>query len=157
KTDDDPSVRVTAIKTLGTIERNVTRDHKARNKYIDPFATILKHASTSAGDSGEPAPVRKAVARVFRETLVADDLKSMDVGFKALIEIAKNKNEPLAGLRGETILAIGEIGSPDGLQPIIDILNEQDQMMKEKAAVALSNLIFAIGDKAKDVNIATIR
>jgi HEAT repeat protein len=158
KLEDDPSVRVTAIKTLGTIEKNVTRDHKAKNKYIDPFSVILKHgpSSPAAGD-GEAAPVRKAVAHVFRETLEAGGLKDKDPGWKTLVEIAHNKYEPLFGLRGECILAIGDFGDVDGLQPIIDILNETDQGIKEKAAIALSNLIFAIGENSNKVNIATIR
>ena len=156
--DDDPSVRVTSIKTLGTLEKNVTRDHKAKNKYIAPFAIILKHGpSTPAANDGEPAPVRKAVAHVFRETLDSNGLPDKDPGFKSLVEIAQNKNEKLLGLRGECILAVGEFGDIDGLQPIIDILNEPDQMMKEKAAIALSSLIFNIGDKAQQINIATIR
>ncbi len=156
KVDDDPSVRVAAILTLGTLETNVTRDHKSKNKTIQPFAAILKNAPGN-GVGGESAPVRRAVVKVWRQTLSADGLQDKDVGFRALVDIARNKNEQNQGLRNECILAIGDFGDLEGLQIIVDILNEQDSYVREKAASALSVLIQKVATAADKVGIATIR
>ena len=153
KSDDDPRVRVAAISALGEIEKNITHDHRAKNKYIGPFAAILKTA-----DGGQPAPVRKAIAKVFDETLNPDGPLDRSEGFKALADIARNKDEKNIGLRHACILAVGNFGDVEGLSVLAEILNEPDQLVKEKAAVALSSLIFKAGEKgSRDVALPTIQ
>jgi HEAT repeat protein len=147
--DDEPFVRVPSIETLGTLQNNVTRDNKAKNKYMEPFAAILKNTN-------ESAPVRRAVAKVYRKTLDHDGLKDHDVAFRALLEIARSKHEPNPGLRLECIMAIGEFGDIEALKYLADMLNEEDSMVREKSAMAIYMLLSKIPEAGDKVLLPTI-
>jgi HEAT repeat protein len=138
----DPRLRAEAIRTLGTIQLNVTKDNKAKTKYLAPFVVMLNK-------NDEVPFVRKAVAAVFKETLDPAGLPDKNNAYKALFEIAKNKDDSNMGLRGECIEAVGRFGAIESLEMLSGILNETEPLIKNKAVEAISSVLNnpAAGEK----------
>ena len=154
KGDPDPFVRVSAIRTLGVIERNVTHAHNAKTAYLEPFADILKK-------SDDYPPVRVAVASVFKDTLIPTELKDRDVAFKALVDIVNIKDPKTAkemyGLKLECIAGIGNFASPQSLDILMSLLNDPDPIVKETVAKAIFNLLNKTSESAGNVTFATVK
>jgi HEAT repeat protein len=154
KNDPDPFVRVSGIKTLGVIERNVTHAHNAKTAYLEPFTEIMKR-------SDDYPPVRVAVANVFRETLIPTELKDRDVAFKAMVDLVNNKDSKTKsdtyGLKLECIAAIGNFGSPQSLDVLMNLLNDPDPIVKETVAKAIYTLLNKTSESANSVTFATVK
>lgn len=134
--DDDIFVRQAAIKADGKL---YTVDKTYKERYLAPFMAILKDQQK------EHYMVRKAVAEVFRDTLVyATQLHSDYEAYKVLLGVAMDKKE-VPGLRYVAINAIGRFGAPEGLDDLSKLLGEQDQLIRENAAGALYDLLTKIG------------
>jgi hypothetical protein len=154
KNDADPFVRVAAIKTLGTIERDVTHAHTAKTAYLQPFTEILKR-------NDDYPPVRTAIATVFKETLIATELQDRDIAFKGLVEVVNNKDPKIArdtfGLRLECISAIGSFASAQALDILMSLLNDSDPIIKETVAKAIFDCLNKTTESADKVTFATVK
>lgn len=148
KADRDNFVRVRAIETLGDIELNVTKDHKAKTAYLEPFVAILKSDSDK-----DPLIIKEPVLLVFSKTLVRESLPDRDKAYPAIVDLAKGRAD--APLRIKAIDAIGKFGGDDGLEVLSDLLSDSDPDVKIAAARALNDYLQSVAN-AKDVKITTV-
>jgi len=144
--EDDIFVRQTAIKGLGRLY-NV--DKVIKEKYLAPLIAILK-------DQKAHMMVRKAVAEIFRETLVNDAKFHADQeANNALLDVAKNKTE-VPGLRFAAIKAVGYFGAPESLDVLIGLLSDPDPLIRENSAGALYDLLAKVGIEKNPLPVPTV-
>lgn len=146
----DSRVRKAAIKTLGELQKNVTKNDSAKEQYRGVFITILKNKD-------ENSLVRTAIAKVFKETLdLPKNLPDYREVFPILLEIAKNPSQGQVGLRRACLEALGEFGLPEALDVLIDVLYDKDVEIKEAAAGALAMLLKKIPDAGNKIPLPAI-
>jgi HEAT repeat protein len=142
KSTNDIFVRIAAIDALGKLQINVTKDDKAKTKYLDPFLAILK-------SKDEHVKVRVAVANVFKLTLDKNKLADTDQVFKpAILPVASNKADPTL-LRVVCIQAIGEFGKAENIAILADLLIEEDPQIR----TATVDAILTLMSKAAEVQV----
>jgi HEAT repeat protein len=148
KADRDIFVRRQAIETLGDVELNITKDHKAKTAYLEPFVAILKTDSEK-----DPLLIKEAVLQTFSKTLVREELPDKNKAYPAIVDLAKSRAD--APLRVKAIEAIGKFGGDDGLDVLSDLLNDGDPDVKIAGARALNDYLQSVAN-AKDVKINTV-
>lgn len=132
KVRGDIFVRQTAIEALGKIQKIETR---AKDKYLPAFAPILK-------DKTEHMIVARAVALNFKDTLDNTGLPDRDA-YTVILAMAKDKTTNM-GVRMVCIDTLGTYGSTDGLDVLVALLGEQEQLVREHAAGAIYELFSHI-------------
>jgi len=125
----DIFVRQTAIEALGKIQKIETR---AKDKYLPAFSPLLK-------DKNEHMIVSRAVALNFKDTLDKENLPDRDA-YTVILAMAKDKATNM-GVRLVCIDTLGTYGSAEGLEVLVGLLGEQEQLVREHSAGAIYELM----------------
>jgi len=129
KVRSDIFVRQSAIEALGKIQKIETR---AKDKYLPALSPILK-------DKAEHMIVARAVALNFKDTLDKEALPDRDA-YKVIMDMAKDKATNM-GVRMVCIDTLGTFGASEGLDILVTLLGEQEQLVREHAAGSLYELM----------------
>jgi HEAT repeat protein len=128
----DIFVRASAIDALAKIQKI---DQRAKDKFLPAFSPILK-------DKTEHMIVARAVASNFKESLDKEGLPDRDA-YKIISELAKDKATNL-GLRQVAIDTVGTFGAIEGLDILLPLLSEPEQLVREHAASAIYDLMARV-------------
>jgi HEAT repeat protein len=144
--ENEPALVASSANTLGKL---------GSEKSVEPLIQLLEHNNKKVryesarslgliGNEKALIPLIKALGDPDKElqSYAYNALSSMDIknpeAVKLLLEMIKNDQSKEE--RKSTIKLLGRTGSKDAVEPLIDILNEDDSRIQEYAIEALGNI-----------------
>lgn len=159
--DPDPGVRWMALEALGAIGSPALPVLTALLGSDD--IDLRWGAAVALGEIGDPeavGPLARSLEDEDRYVRTRAALALAAIGARALPSLAAAAGHRDAGVRWAAALALGKIGSPDGIPPLSVLVADPDPGVRWKAAEALGAvggaasvipLVGALGDGDEEV------